>query len=566
MSVQLIEEQLKRFLADDSPGVLAICGKWGVGKTHFWNNTVLALSQSKDTFKLPRYGYVSLFGINSLSGLKSEIFTALADREMVGKELDVQTLKENTKSTIFSGLKQLPKLAEMALPNSSTVADALCFASIREAVICIDDLERKSENLNLKDVLGLASLLKEQKKCKIVFLLNDGEEDLNDFHKYHEKVVDLSLRFEPTVEECVQIALPGESDEIKKLRESICKLNITNIRTIKKTERVVNIALPLLTEFEPELSDQAISSIVLYSWCHYRADDQNIPTIDHVTQSSYALLELSDEEFKEADDAHAEKKLWNNLMQQYGYTHTDEFDLELKKGVVDGYFDEAALVAAASKNNDSVIVSKTTGSFRDSWRVYHDSFDDNEDEVIDALYTAFKASVDYVSPSDLNAMVRTFRSLAHDDKADEAIEFYINTKDPTSSVFDLSSYSFPSDVSDAKIRSRFDEIYTSNHEEETVLDILKRISKTDGWHQTDEVILANTTVDEYEQIFRTEKGPRLSDYIRRCLQFGRYTNSSEQKKQIYNRTVEALKRIAEDSKLNKLRMKKFDITFDEPES
>jgi hypothetical protein len=183
--------------------------------------------------------------------------------------------------------------------------------------------------------------------------------------------------------------------------------------------------------------------------------------------------------------------------------------------------------------------------------------------VIDTLYRAFKLGLKYASPSDLNAMVKIFRSLDHADKADKAIELYIDSKEPTSSLFDISSYSFPSDISDSKIRSRFNEVYTENHDEETVLEILKRIAEKDGWNQADEVILAKTTVEEYEQLFRTEKGRQLSDYIRRCLQFGRYMNASEQKKQIGDRATEALKRIAQDSKLNKLRMKKFGLTFDD---
>jgi hypothetical protein len=375
MSIQLIKEQIRRFLADDSPSILAICGKWGVGKTHFWNTTIQEYAKSKETFKLDKYGYTSLFGINSLGTLKSELFTSIVDRNLAGKDItNIETAQENKLKTALSYGKMIlgsvgPKAADLVMRNSSSIAESLYFASIRKAVICFDDLERKSKGLELRDVLGLASLLKEQKKCKVVLLLNDDEEGLEDFKKYHEKVVDLKLRFEPTTKECVQIALPGGSEETKKLRESICKLKITNIRTIKKIERVVNIALPLFTDFEPEITDQAISSLVLFSWCHYRSEKKDIPTIEHVTKSGYAWLGLSDEKFADAEKELSEEKLWNDVVQQYGYTHTDEFDLELVKGVVDGYFDEDALVAAASQNNESIIAAKTSGSFRNAWDV-----------------------------------------------------------------------------------------------------------------------------------------------------------------------------------------------------
>jgi hypothetical protein len=44
----------------------------------------------------------------------------------------------------------------------------LSFLSVREMIVCIDDLERHGKDLRLVDVLGLVSALKEQKRCKVV--------------------------------------------------------------------------------------------------------------------------------------------------------------------------------------------------------------------------------------------------------------------------------------------------------------------------------------------------------------------------------------------------------------
>ena len=48
-----------------------------------------------------------------------------------------------------------------------------------DTIICMDDLERRGKNLSPKDVMGLISHLKEQKKCKVVLILND--EKLEEF-------------------------------------------------------------------------------------------------------------------------------------------------------------------------------------------------------------------------------------------------------------------------------------------------------------------------------------------------------------------------------------------------
>ena len=37
MSVELVKDQVRRFLSTDTPEVLAIKGDWGVGKTYSWD-------------------------------------------------------------------------------------------------------------------------------------------------------------------------------------------------------------------------------------------------------------------------------------------------------------------------------------------------------------------------------------------------------------------------------------------------------------------------------------------------------------------------------------------------
>jgi KAP family P-loop domain len=558
MSIQIIEDQIKKFLADDTPGVLAICGKWGVGKTYFWNKTIRELSASEETFKLPKYGYVSLFGIVSLAGLKSEIFTAITDREMIGKGLDVQSLQENTLSAVKSAVRKLPKLAELVLPNSSSVAESVCFASIQNAVICIDDLERKSKDLELKDVLGLASLLKEQKNCKVVLLLNDGETGLEDFKKYHEKVVDSQLRFEPTAEDCVEIALPDDTDEIKILREYICKLNITNIRTIKKIERVVNMAIPLLKEFSPAIMYQAISSLVLFGCCHYRADDEKIPTLEHVTKSGFARMGFGND-----TNTPPQEQDWNALLQQCGYTHSDEFDLELLKGITNGYIVDSELQDAAAKKNAAIEAAKSTGSFHDAWDVYHHNLNKDEKDVIDTLCKSFEANVTNISPANLSGLLWLLRHLDEDTKADEVIETYIDARQPSDPVFDLGTYAFAHDITDEKMRERFAEVHTSSLKKESLKELLARITENNSWNMSDEIALSEIDEEEYYDLFITEEGPHLANYINRCLRFGRSSNPKEHEMLIAAKATKALKRIGQGSKINQLRLKAYDITFED---
>src|SRR5262249_2815855 len=116
------------------------------------------------------------------------------------------------------------------------------FMTIRDQIICIDDLERRGKQLDVGDVLGLISYLREQRNCKVVLILNDEQlegDDLRAFRKNIEKVVDVSLVYEPTSEQSVRIAITATDDSSHKVAERCTALGITNIRVIKRIARFV---------------------------------------------------------------------------------------------------------------------------------------------------------------------------------------------------------------------------------------------------------------------------------------------------------------------------------------
>ncbi|EBD1927516.1 hypothetical protein FHC45_09490, partial [Campylobacter jejuni] len=42
-------------------------------------------------------------------------------------------------------------------------------------IVCFDNIERRSDNLSLKEILGLVNLLKEEKECNVVMIFHKGE-------------------------------------------------------------------------------------------------------------------------------------------------------------------------------------------------------------------------------------------------------------------------------------------------------------------------------------------------------------------------------------------------------
>src|SRR5208337_1720386 len=91
---------------------------------------------------------------------------------------------------------------------------------------------------------------------------------------------------------------------------------------------------------------------------------------------------------------------------------------------------------------------------------------------------------------------------------------------------------------------------------------LEKIAGTDGWNPEDERVLSNATPEEYYQLFKSERGRHLTLYIDKCLRFGEYDDSSPQLKKIAANATDALKRIADENRLNKLRVKRYGIELE----
>lgn len=289
MSIEIVKKQIREFLSSPKPEVLAIKGDWGVGKTYSWNKFLLK-AKEEDRISLDRYSYVSLFGVNSLDAFKYTIFEHVITKDMIGTEANIDTFKNNTVGLLeVLGRKSLGLFRGSSLLKGFTPAmESLSFLSLNGSLVCIDDLERRGSNLSIKDALGLVSQLKEQKKCKVVLLLNDKEEGLEDYTKYREKVVDIELKFEPTAFESAEIAFDTISENSQKLSELSQKLNITNIRVLKKIERLVNLVLPFTNEYEPEIQQQVRHSLVLFSWCFY-CESNDVPSLNFVTELGYDM-------------------------------------------------------------------------------------------------------------------------------------------------------------------------------------------------------------------------------------------------------------------------------------
>lgn len=245
----------------------------------------------------------------------------------------------------------------------------------------------------------------------------------------------------------------------------------------------------------------------------------------------------------------------------------DEFDLQLLQGVKSGYFNNDLLDREAAKVHEKLTADDSEGSLEASWRPYHDSFDNNENDVVTSIVDSFRAHVRRVSPLNLSGTVKLLKDLGRAEEAQAALQLYMEQRDGEGrGFFNLSEYAFGEDINDPDVRRAFDDKYRTFRDARSPAEILTRLSKRDSWSMDDIALLSALSVDDFYQLFKGNHGDNLSRIVRASLQFERIQGIDEETLRISLRAREALVRIGRESAINRRRVKKFGIEVPEQNS
>jgi hypothetical protein len=553
-SIKLLKAEIDRFLASNDPEVLSIRGSWGAGKTYAWNR-FLKSARDKDAIALQKYAYVSLFGVQSLDELKYAIFESTVTAKEIGTEPNLEGLKDNTASVLQTlGRRSLGGLLGY-FKNFSDLVKTVSFLSVSKQIICIDDMERKGKSLRTQDILGLVSLLRDRRKCKVVLILNDNEleeDDKKQLARYHEKVIDSSLLFAPTPEDCVDIALPNATAPLASLAKHTVTLGISNIRVIKKIERLVLQIAPLLNRYDPLVLEQGIQTLTLFGWAHFgRISDSEDSFIDYLlTHRGNDWLGAP-----ASEDLPERERKWIAILDRIGFTNVDDFDLVLLDAIRNGYFDVDRLKLRAQELDAKHKAAHSDKELNDAWALIHDSFDDNEDEARNRLIDAYSDNIQIVTPGNMEALVNLLKALGDDETAKDGIEYYMKKRDDEDrSFYDLENHPFISEFKDPDLAKAFRDKLATFKLTTDPAEILERIGREQGWSNRDIATLSALSVADYKKMFKTERGQRMRSIVRAAVGFERISNRGNEYDAIITNARKALEEIASESKLNRRRV------------
>jgi len=545
------EEILVSFLKDENLKVLVIKGKWGVGKTHLVRSVLRSHSK--------QFYYGSLFGISSLKQLKAQILinkyeepTSITDKKFKPQFLinRLKRLKEQTTSVFASWMNEnsqqvakIPKLTDIPVSGAviSIAGDFLLnslLKNIKKTIIYIDDLERKSGNLQLDELIGFIDYLVQESQSKIILLYNEERLYQNDDSKkllddYREKIIDIEVLLEPTVEENVELVFKNDPDiEIiqKILRMMTSGKNIRILKTILGT---LNKLRPFMENWVFSLRNQLIANIIILIFAKF--DTQFPVKFERIAFESDSSIYPS--ESQEELEAQLKDSM---ILCRHGYSPL-ELDIQIVKLIETSLFEQERFISVGDSLNAKEEEKHLLEKYSKLWEPYFDSFKRNESDIAENINQ-------FLQDHYLDLPIREFEEIEQlasvvnldiSSYKKDLLEKIISTIKDIDSLQSIKSRvsNFPDLMS--SIESKILEWET----QQNITSVISVIAERHGWSQEDVKFLSSRTIDDYYQWLQ-EDIPDLCLLVKKCLEMN--VDGSQKLRN-------AIVKLSGESKLNAMR-------------
>lgn len=551
-----VNEVLLQFLEAGKPGVFAIKGDWGAGKTYFWRELI---QKARGQTKGRAYSYVSLFGIGSISELRRTIFTKQEPLgsngwRWLGKAAD--------------GLRRidLGPVTKGALKNTELWSEMIQDKFLKDFVVCIDDLERKEAQITPSALLGFVTSLRDERNCRVVLLYNESEAIKDEALKkalaeYREKVFDREVAFEPTVDECFQIIFGNEperyrlsveiqprsnplfSKDVRSLLEIFQSLKVANIRVLKKTKDALDYFEPYIQRQYPNVWLLFARQAVKLCCLHYLYGNK-FP-LEVLTKTSLLMDHLR----KQSKDADKRQEYESRQpIRDIGYdpADTDPIIVEfLRRGFVE-WDRHTELLTAQEKR---LRLRDVNAMYSNVWGLLWENFGASQQEFIDALLAFIEKHFHEISLWELDEVSKITAEFGPSPKIDalldEKITEFVGVFDGVS----LSEVAYRplSPSTFQKINSLLSKKTVSK----PISEAITMMTKPDSWHPNDIRYLIGYTADDFYRWLEAERSDGL---LHRLKEFRSRFATDARGIPVVSRLDEALHRIASRSTLDRIRV------------
>lgn len=553
-------------------------GRWGQGKTHFWKDIARTHAPDEQAARA-NYAYVSLFGLNSLSDLRIELAQKLRRAENIDDDTFASILRERMYS--LSWLRRafrwvcqntwlgehLVRHGDAALPHMGKLGPiyrAWAFSQVKDSLICLDDLERRGSGLALKDVLGLTTHLVTERNCSVVVIFNERSlenEDKTIWKANKEKVFMGEVRYVATPEQCVNYIYASGTDNLSELecftRAAILDLAVTNVRIIERIKHVcdqVSSALP--PELHTRTYRKIARCIALYVYSVTGQGDGAPPPEELRTYgAARALKQMTGASV--AEKPTQEQLNRQELLTRYRYRIHGVLDEALVDVVDKGYPNEERLCQAALEQDEVERRDDVDEEFREAWRLFHESLEDNSEEIVERLRKSFSRLSSTLSARNADTTIMLLRALGKTALADELMMLWIHDRANGERREELSNdrmQKFEA-IEDPIFKDAANQAYERllGANRPSLYDIMEK-ARTERFIQSkSKPVLASAEVADYVAYFRAHAAdfPQVATMLL-AMDEG---DPSEEQIRIRDKTTQALIKLSEESAINHWRVK-----------
>ncbi len=550
-NIGFVTGEIEKFLRSKAAEVLCVTGDWGVGKTFTWNRL---LKEAADLGEIGRtkYSYVSLFGLNSLAEVKS----AIAENTQIMSSEKLQPVAEFA-NIVISSIKHLKGFVSVIpyVGKGLSESASLLFASIvNNQIVCIDDLDRRGAGIRVDDILGLVTSLRDERNCNVLLLLN--EEKLADkeiFDRHFEKAIDSRLVFAPSAQDAVEHGISSNDDIGNEIAKNSIRLGISNIRVVRKIERLVRTVQPHVADRSEAVRRQTIHTLVILGWAKFQPD--LAPSFEFLSEPSIVrIMNAKDEPMTDQEVA------WTAVTDGYDFGHMDDYDNKLLQFVKVGMLDPVAIREAASLQDAEFAKQEANREVEKGFAPFHGSFANNADEVTKSIRSALEKNFKYVNLPTLHAAVQMLKSIGRSDDALALLKFYEDNQDDPE-FWEPEHDPFGRPIEDEDVRSAIAKCKREKIDDFDLERDMRAAAKSYNSELISKIASRITAADVKALISaRADADMRLVIYA--GLEYQKIGNASDDMKQIVAATKEAIRLLSLESPLNATRALKFGVALE----
>jgi hypothetical protein len=212
---------------------LLINGTWGIGKTKYVSDFLDQYSNAC---------YISLFGKKDIESITKEIYFRIIEDSPIKKHASIlrDTMK-NLDISLYGFSLSIPVIENIQKSLNKELGGKETF------IILFDDLERKHNDLGIKEILGLLDSLSKIPNIKTVLIAAVDQlkdEDKDTFKDYREKAIDRTYTIDGYADEAPANILGEEEwSSLVKIAE---RFKFKNLRTFEKTSLFIKEVVDVL--------------------------------------------------------------------------------------------------------------------------------------------------------------------------------------------------------------------------------------------------------------------------------------------------------------------------------